>query len=200
MDMKPSTILAFAGRRIDAPQASPSRFPLSEVHRVCRQVEIVLREQRVTLVVGSAACGADLIVLQVAQQIGIRFRILLPCSRELFRATSVEDRPWSEEWNWGRLYDQLMDLAQQVGDLKILEGLPEGHLGYQAVTEALVREAIALGERPSRLAGGYGPVQVQALMIWDGQSRGPHDLTLHFSEEARAQGLPLVEILTCSTS
>ena len=197
--MIPSTILVCAGRRIDAPDASPPRFPLGQIDQVSRQVEAVLREQRVTLVVSSAACGADVIVLELARRLGICFRIVLPSAPEQFRTSSVVDRPSSANWDWGVLYDQLVESAGKVGDLKILEGTPQGQLGYEAVNHALVREAITLGEQQSGRAGGHGLVQVRALMIWDGQPRGPQDLTLHFAEEARAQGLPILEILTCST-
>ena len=198
--MRPSTILVCAGRRIDAPDASPSRFPLSQIEYVCRQVGAVLQEQRVTMVVSSAACGADLIVLEMARSFGIRFRILLPNSPEQFRTSSVTDRPSSVKWNWGVLYDQLIELAQTVGDLKILEGTPEGHRGYQAVNRALVLEAMRLGEQHPGAAVGSQSVQVQALMIWDGRPRGPQDLTLHFGKEARAHELPVLEILTYPTS
>ena len=199
MDIKTSTILACAGRRIDTSDASPSRFPLDNVYLVSQRVEAVFREHRVMMVVSSAACGADIIVLQVAQRWEIPFRIILPFSPEQFRTTSVVDRPSSPIWDWGRLYDQLIGSAQRAGNLKILEGTSEGLLGYQAVNQALVREAITLGKQQAAGVDRHGPVQVQALMIWDGQPRGSTDLTLSFANEARAHGLPVLEILTRSS-
>jgi hypothetical protein len=196
----PATILACAGRRIDAINASTARFPLSETDQVCRRVEALLRDQSVTLVVSSGACGADLIVLHVAQRLGIRTLVLLPFSPEQFRTTSVMDRPSSAEWNWGKLYDQMIEKVRKEGNLKILEGTPEGYLGYQAVNQALVEEAVACGKQESVRAGGIGPAQVKALIIWDGQSRGPKDLTMHFAEEAAAHGLPILEIFSLSSS
>lgn len=200
MELGPDTILACAGRRIDAVNASTLRFPLGESARVCREVEAVLREQRVTFVVSSAACGADLIVLHVAHHLGIRTLVLLPFSPEQFRRHSVMDRPSSAEWDWGKLYDQVIEKVREAGDLKILDGTSTGHLGYQAVNRALVAKAIAFGKQESERGSGIGPAQVKALIIWDGQSRGPNDLTMHFAEEAGAHGLPVLEISTLSSS
>ncbi|MGD9851074.1 MAG: hypothetical protein AB7T38_07395 [Nitrospirales bacterium] len=200
MGKPPSTILVCAGRRIDPPATSAIRFPLSAVDQVSRRVEALFREQRVSLVVSSAACGADLVALKMAQQVGIRFRILLPFPPEQFRKTSVVDRPSLTEWHWGHLYDQLIEQAQRARDLIILDETPEGSVGYQAVNQALVKEAIGLGKQQVGAVGGSGFAFVKALVIWDGQSRGQTDLTLHFVEEVRAQGLPILEILTCSSS
>jgi len=73
VNVTPSTILACAGRRVDASGAFPSRFLLENVHLVSQRVEAVFREYRVMMVVGSAACGADIIVLQLAQRVDIPF-------------------------------------------------------------------------------------------------------------------------------
>jgi len=200
LELGPVTILACAGRRIDAINASAVRFPLEESDRVGREVETVLRTRRVTLVVSSAACGADLIVLHVAHRLGIRTLVVLPFSPELFRRYSVMDRPSSAAWDWGKLYDQVIETVREAGDLKILEGTPEGHLGYQAVNRVLVAEAIAFGKQESKRGSGIGPAQVKALIIWDGEPRGPKDLTMHFAEEAGVHGLPVLEIFTLASS
>jgi hypothetical protein len=86
-------IVAFAGRRIDVEEtAHPARFPLDAVPRVQRDVEGVLREQRPGAVIGSAACGADLLVLETARKLNIRCRVVLPfTSAAIFsRSTGVE--------------------------------------------------------------------------------------------------------------
>jgi len=93
VNVTPSTILACAGRRIDASGAFPSLFHLENVHLVSQRVEAVFREHGVMMVVSSAACGADIIVPQVPQRVEILFRIVLPFSPEQFRATSVVDCP-----------------------------------------------------------------------------------------------------------
>lgn len=200
MGKPPSTILVCAGRRIDPPGATTVRFPMNAVDQVSRRVQAIFREESVVLVVSSAACGADLVVLKMAQQVGIRFRILLPVPPEQFRRTSVIDRPYSGDWDWGTLYDQLIEQAQIAGDLAVLEGTSTGTTGYQAVNEALVKEAMALGKEQVQMVGGSDPVAVKALVIWDGLSRGPTDLTRHFADEARVRRLPVLEILTRSSS
>ena len=56
-------IVAFAGRRIDAEgTGEPGKFPLANVDRVNREVDQFLRERQPAVVVGSAACGADLML------------------------------------------------------------------------------------------------------------------------------------------
>ena len=200
MGLELNTILVCAGRRIDAVNPSAIRFPLEESDRVCREVEVILREQLVTLVVSSAACGADLIVLHVAHRLGIRTLVVLPFSSDQFRRTSVMDRPSNAKWDWGKLYDQVIEKVRQAGDLKILQGQLEGHLGYQAVNRALIAEALAFKGKESKRGSGIGPAQVKALILWDGQSRGSEDLTMNFAGEARAHGLPVLEIFTLSSS
>jgi len=85
-------IAVAAGRRIDSPGAIPSRFPVWAIPRVEAELRLVLRDRAVTTVVSSAACGADILVLEAAAELTIRTRIVLPFSRERFRHTSVVDR------------------------------------------------------------------------------------------------------------
>ena len=144
----------------------------------------------------SAACGADLIALRVAQKLGITYRIVLPFTPERFRITSVMDRPHTQEWNWGVLFDQVIDNAQVKGELVVVETDGDRQAAYQAVNHAILNEAVQQG----RIQAGTGAPQeiheVQAVIAWDGHPRGPRDLTLHFAEEARSRGLVVKEILT----
>ena len=71
-------ILAVAGRRVDASDASPQRFPQDNVALVAQRLRTLLRKVGATAVVGSAACGADLLALSEASAARIRGRIVLP--------------------------------------------------------------------------------------------------------------------------
>src|SRR5882672_10452911 len=93
-------IIALAGRRVDSADAKQPRFPPRNVERVHTQTRAVLKEKGATALVSSAACGADLIALSEAGQLGLRRRVILPFERRRFRETSVTDRPGE----WGRLY------------------------------------------------------------------------------------------------
>lgn len=191
-----TTIVAFAGRRIDAPDEPTPRFPLTQVDVVQKKIEALFRRDNAKTLICSAACGADLIALQVAQNLGIDSRIILPFAPECFRVTSVMDRPGTQEWNWGTLFDQVIGLSQGKGELVVLETHDDSQSMYQAVNHAILNEAVQQG----RIQSGTGASQeihdVQAVIVWDGHARGSHDLTWHFAEEARSRGLVVKEILT----
>jgi len=196
MGRESATIVAFAGRRIDATDVKTPRFPLNQVDVVQKKIEELFRRDNVKTLTCSAACGADLIALQVAQKLGIHYRIILPFVSERFRVTSVMDRPCTQEWNWGILFDQVIDIAQEKGELVVVETDEDRQTAYQSVNQAILNEALQQG----RIQAATVPLQeihkVQAVIAWDGHPRGPRDLTLHFAEEARSRGLAVKEILT----
>ena len=196
MGKESGTIVAFAGRRIDPTDVKTPRFPLNQVDVVQKKIEELFRRDNVKTLTCSAACGADLIALQVAQKLGIHYRIILPFVSERFRVTSVMDRPCTQEWNWGILFDQVIDIAQEKGELVVVETDEDRQTAYQSVNQAILNEALQRG----RIQAATVPLQeihkVQAVIAWDGHPRGPRDLTLHFAEEARSRGLAVKEILT----
>jgi hypothetical protein len=200
--MEPSVIVAFAGRRIDAQDATTARFPLTRVNFVRDRIEALFRRERVNTLICSAACGADLIALRVAQELGIGYQVILPFASDRFRVTSVTDRPASQDWNWGELFDQVIDGAPKSGGLVVVEAGEDSQAGYQAVNRAILDAALRQEQDkkiPSPTQASHGSHQVQALIVWDGHARDDHDLTRHFAEEARVRGLVVREILTLSS-
>ena len=193
------TIVAFAGRRIDVTDAETPRFPLTQVNVVQKKIEELFRRDNVKTLICSAACGADLIALRVAQKLRIGYRIVLPFAPERFRITSVMDRPCTQEWNWGVLFDLVIDIAQEKGELVVVETDEDSQTAYQAVNHAILNEALQQGRIQADASTMEPPQEiheVQAVIAWDGHARGPRDLTLHFAEEARSRGLVVKEILT----
>jgi hypothetical protein len=177
-------IAALAGRRIDAADAAAPRFPLANVGSVRERLEALLRAQGSAALVCSAACGADLIALDVAGMLGLRRRVVLPFAPERFRETSVTDRPGA----FGPLFDRITGEVATAGDVVML-GLDEGDdATYAAANEAILNEA-------ERLAGA-DPSDVIAIIVWEGRSRGEGDLTLAFVTSARARGHAVFEVLT----
>jgi hypothetical protein len=63
-------VAALAGRRVDAADAAAPRFPLANVGAVRERLKTLLRAQGSAALVCSAACGADLIALDVAGALG----------------------------------------------------------------------------------------------------------------------------------
>ena len=108
-------VIALSGRRIDAEPTSTPRFPFAQVDRVGMEIADRLRRTRAIALVCSAACGADLIALETAQQMGLPTRIILPFSAARFRETSVVDRPRPEFW--GSMFDRVTSAARAHGDL-----------------------------------------------------------------------------------
>jgi hypothetical protein len=176
-------ILALSGRRIDAADAEHARFPLQNVDRVSQAVRRLLVDQGVSWLVSSAACGADLIALSEAGQLGIRRRVVLPFAREKFREASVVDRPGE----WGDLYDGIMDQLRSTGDILIVKG-NDGEDPFRAACQEILDEAAALGKERRQTVG--------ALMVWDGNVRNTPDYTSEFGTEAKARGMTVVEIST----
>jgi hypothetical protein len=177
-------IIALAGRRIDAPGADTSRFPLANVATVRARIRSLLVECQAHAVVCSAACGADLLALEAAGELGLRWRVVLPFARDSFRETSVVDRPG----DWGALFDQILDAVELGGDLVVL-GYTEGdEAAYPATNRVILEQAGALAE-PLRQPIG-------AVVVWDGAARGADDVTAAFLQEAQHRGLPVWQIPT----
>jgi hypothetical protein len=177
-------ILVFAGRRVDAEGASPARFPLENVDRVRHEVDRVLADQQPAIVVGSAACGADLIVLDAARRLGLRRRVVLPFNHTEFRSRSVTDRPG----DWGPLFDTVLSEAASAGDLVELTFDPEDETAYAQTNQEIFRQAEQMARGPK--------VPCSALVIWDMTSRGKGDVTEAFLKEAELRQWPVVRIDT----
>lgn len=176
-------ILALSGRRIDAIGANQPRFPPANVDRVSEAVYRLLVQQGATVMVSSAACGADLIALVEAGKLGVRRRVVLPFSREKFRQTSVVDR----RGEWARIYDTVLDEVDAMGDLVVMGELAKAD-PYTTTSRMILGEATAIGQERREAIG--------AVMVWDGKSRGNPDYTAEFGAEARKRGLVVFEILT----
>lgn len=141
-------------------------------------------QKGVRVLVCSAACGSDLLALGVASELGIRRRVVLPFARALFRETSVADRPG----DWGVRYDRVLNEVEGQRDLVILDYEQTNPAAYARTNAAIVDEALRIARQDGTVA--------QALAVWDGKSRGSEDLTAQFLDEARAKGMPILEVLT----
>src|SRR5438270_11295822 len=126
-------VIALAGRRIDAPDAKATRFPLDAVPLVHQRLRELFRQEQADALVCSAACGADLIALDEAGRLGIRRRIVLPFAPDRFRETSVIDRPGG----WCPLFHPLMDEAGKAGQVVVLDA-GNREAAYAAASDATV--------------------------------------------------------------
>lgn len=177
-------IITLAGRRIDAPDTEEKRFPLEMKETVGARIRDFLRRYNVRMLVSSAACGADLLALNAAHELGIERHIILPFDREKFRETSVTDRPG----DWGTLFDEICDEAERKGNLVILEGFEDDESkAYSAVTTKLIQFAENLQTETEKLL---------AVAVWEGETKDEADETNSFIKLAKSKDITVEEIST----
>jgi hypothetical protein len=178
-------IVAFAGRRVDAPNADQSRFPSTNVSTVRERIRAQLAGFGGTTLVSSAACGADLLALDVAGELGMRRVIVLPWSEAQFRKRSVVDRGRE----WGELFDRIIGEVN-ARDLRVLRRRKDDDAAYTATNEAILDAAAAIARRSP------GHDDVLAMVAWNGEPRGPDDVTKAFMMSARERGMQVIEVPT----
>jgi len=177
------TVYALAGRRPDAPDAGTRRFPVENCGLVAGRIKRLFKEQGATTLVSSAACGADLLALGVAENLDIRRRIILPLDASRFRTTSVTDRPG----DWGPCFDAIIARTEKDDDLIILSEQLTGYESYKAVNMAILDHAEKL----------KGPEEtIRICLVWEGAPRADDDLTYQLALAARSKGWPVDEVLT----
>jgi hypothetical protein len=185
-DTSTPSVVALAGRRIDAQGAETKRFPLNAAEMVAADLDVLFATEHAIALVSSAACGADLIALQIAGRRGLRRRVILPSAPEVFLSTSVIDRPGG----WGSVFQKIIDEVSGDGDL-VVTVAPAGRDDlYRHANGVIIAEA-------SRLAGELGPsIRKVGVVVWEGEPRGASDVTEDFRRSALAEGFELREVLT----
>jgi predicted ArsR family transcriptional regulator len=176
-------VIALAGRRTDAPDATNVRFPQANVDIVKERIRRHLERLTARTLVCSAACGADLVALDAAGELGLRRRVVLPFSQARFRQTSVIDRGAE----WGSLFDRILAELRVQNDVVTLESVADDVAAYVAANTRILDEAQSAAATAE---------DIVAVLVWEGESRGEDDLTEAFGREARLRGLPVVHVLT----
>ncbi len=186
------TIIALAGRRIDAPDATVARFPLAAITDVRKLLRDLFTRHHATWLVASGACGADLLALDVAGSLGMKRHLVLPFARDTFRAMSVTDRPGDFGPLFDRIYRELT--PDHITTLHTKHDL---NRDFAQANQQILRKALAL--RQAEAVPGLAASQVLATLVWDGVSRGDDDFTARFANEAGKLGFPVYTILTVTS-
>jgi len=76
---------------VDASNAETARFPAANVNLVRERIKAKFLENKPVALVTSAACGTDLLALEVAADANVERFILLPTKPVAFQASSVTD-------------------------------------------------------------------------------------------------------------
>jgi hypothetical protein len=133
-------IAALAGRMFDKPAMMTSLDSLE------RQLRRCFVEERIDVLICSAARGADLLALDVAGGLGIRRVVVLPFAEDQFRQTSVA----KAGTEWGTLFDRIIAEVETRGDLIVNDPQDET---YREANERILDEARAMTrESPGELA------------------------------------------------
>lgn len=169
-------VIALAGRRIDAPNAATPSFPEANINEVKARLRTFFTSRKVSTLVCSAACGADLAALEVAATLGIHRVVILPFAPEIFRETSVTDRPG----NWGPVYDKLMHEVQPI----VLNYSKDDADAYTNTNLLILDHAKQKND------------QSEALVVWNQKPRSSGDASLHFMHEAKKRNMHVNEIST----
>ncbi len=175
------SVVALAGRRIDAQDADELRFPLTEAQHVARKLLRRFRWERVERLVCSAACGSDILALEAAEQLDIPSKIVLPFAPHIFRKMSVVDRPG----NWGERFDRVILTARGKGNLIEL-GLDSADINAFSTTNDQILQ----------IARGLTTLRQLAFVVWEGKSRGHNDSTYEFLRMAIQYGFEKRSVLT----
>lgn len=173
-------VAVLAGRRIDPADVKEPRFPLAESENVARKLLRHFRKEQIKRLTCSAACGADILALEVAEKLAIPATLVIPFSSNIFRSVSVTDRPGE----WGDRFDRLVSAARLRGDLVELGLDVNDKNAFTATNELIVQSANTLGVR--RLA----------FVVWEGQTRGQTDATADFLSRALSLGFERRTVLT----
>ncbi|MFL5807914.1 MAG: hypothetical protein ACJ749_00255 [Flavisolibacter sp.] len=175
-------VLAIAGRRIDKPGTAPV-FPLENVEMVRKKIAEFLISKRPVSIVSSAACGADLIALEAAGELGIERYVMLPYAPEIFKTASVTDRPGK----WEMIFDTIIEESKKSSRLILLDFSINDKNAFEKTNTEILNKAAELSDS--------GKNNVQALIVWDGKAKD-NDITLHFKKEAEEKGYTINEINT----
>ncbi len=103
-------VLVFTGNMIDRPGRPAPRFPASVEAAVRAAVLECLSGLRPGAVYGSAACGADIICLEAARELGCETHVVLPFPPAEFRRTSVD----FAQGDWGLRFERALTEADSV--------------------------------------------------------------------------------------
>lgn len=103
-------VLVFTGNMIDRPDRATPRFPATIEAAVRTEVTTRLATLRPLAVYGSAACGADILCLEAARELGRETHVVLPFPAAEFRGSSVD----FARGNWGERFERALAAADSV--------------------------------------------------------------------------------------
>ena len=167
-------VLVFTGHMVDRAGREAPRFPADLESVVRPAIGAAIAAKRPLAAYGSAACGADILCLELVREFGGEIHVVLPFPPEDFRRTSVD----IAAGEWGARFDSLLEHADSVtvtsdhrasGSLApfeyanlVLTGL--GRLRAQMLDTRLT--GLAVWDRGSRSGGERGG-SASVVSVWE---------------------------------
>ena len=152
-------VLVFTGHMLDRPERLTPRFPAASQAAVREAIRARLAALRPVAVYGSAACGADLLCLEIARELGAETHIVLPFPAAAFRRTSVD----FAAGDWGDRFERAMDSADSA----------------TIASDHQASGSVATFEYANLILTGMGTLRAQlletdlrALAVWDPAAPG----------------------------
>jgi len=179
-DLPAADVLAFVGHMIDAPTGTTPRFPFELEPAVGDLLRRHMAGLHLPIVYASAACGADLMFIEAALDVGAEVNVVLPFDRNDFVRTRVAVGGES----WVRRFDSALERVN-----RIILATEEGYLG----DDVLFEHAVWLIEGLSALRASQLQSTPSLLCVLDPQSPSRTDHTVGaFDRWRRLHGEPHV--------
>jgi len=179
-------ILALAGRRIDATQEEGISFPMKNIAAVRAKLKELFISLKPSLLVSSGSCGADLLALEVAGELGIARSMVIPFVPELFKSRSVEDRPG----DWAGLFDRMYEQVSKEEKVLVMNYPADDCNAYRKTNIDILNRARILSENSA------DEKDIRAVIVWESGDKGEQDITAHFRNAAKQRGYKIEEINT----
>ncbi len=179
-------VAVLAGRRIDAADAATPRFPFENVEKVKEKLKQLFIARGIHCLVCSAACGSDLIALDVARELNIMAKMILPFDAETFRFSSVTDRPG----DWGQLFDMIYERLNEQSNVIILNYAEDDTDAYIKTNFDILDTADSIFNNPDINTDE----EKIAVIVWEGAPKDSDDTTDHFRTEAMKRNYVIGEI------
>jgi hypothetical protein len=173
-------LVVHAGNRIDGADRAHPRFPPERELAVSDRLRELLDVLEPDGVVTAAAAGADLLLIEAAQERGLPIHLVLPTERYCFRATSVEDRGE----RWVAAFERAINLVTTHKECSLVElGLESDGNVFRAGNQALINRARDIAEDG-----------VLAVAVRPSGGEHPSSVTDDFVGRAKHAGLFVIEI------
>ncbi|MBD0370938.1 MAG: DUF4071 domain-containing protein [Pyrinomonadaceae bacterium] len=172
-------VVIFTGHMIDSPERDRPRFP-PELESA---VKDAIRERLLKLNAGfgysSAACGSDILFLEVMNEIGGKTHVVLPYERDQFIEDSVRG---ATHKGWKERFEAVMSRASSVtvASHYKLEG---GDASYEYANQLIHGLAI--------IKAAQLETEILALAVWDGGEGDGRGGTRSAIDEWQQQGLKI---------